>query len=131
MQGTPTNNTNPLMREVVDLDALFTERDLKPTPLKLGGKTYEIRTDLTTSEVNEFLKHWRSSAAGSDVAALSILVGKRDAIMLEKALNKLPHEHQAHASAHVLRASRALAQYVATDDELVARYGEPGESKAS
>lgn len=131
MQGTHNNGTNPLIREVVDLDSLFAERSLEPTPVKLGGKVYNVRTDLTTAEVNDFLKHWRSSDEGSDVAALAIIVGKRDAIALDKAFAKLPHEHQATASAQFLRATRALAQYVATDEELQERYGKAGESKAS
>lgn len=131
MQGTPNNGTNPLVREVVDLDALIVERSLEPTPVKLRGKVYNVRTDLTTAEVNDFLKYWRSSEDGDDVSALAILVGKRDAVALERELKKLPHEHQAYASAEVLRASRVLAQYTATDEELVARYGSPGESRAS
>lgn len=131
MQGTQPNSTNPLMREMVDLDALFVERSLDPVPVKLGGKTYNVRTDLTTVEVNDFLRHWRSSSDDSQVAALTILVGKRDALTLEKALAKLPNEHQTVAATHILRASRALAQYTKSDDQLAKEYGPAGESKAS
>ncbi len=129
MQGTQNpNGTNPLVREVVDLDELFAERVLKPVPVKLGGKTYEVRTDLTSAEVNDFLAAYR---AGNEVEAFAMIVGKRDAVTLEKTLAKLPLEHQATASAQFLRASRALAQFAKTDQDLQKTYGVPGESKAS
>ncbi len=131
MQGTPNTNSkpNPLIREVVDLDALFAERSLKPTPVKLGGKTYEVRTDLTSVECDMFLALWNQD--GKRTEALSILVGKRDAVGLDRALAKMPHVHQATAAAHILRASRALAQFAISDEALDKRYGEPGESSAS
>lgn len=129
MQGTQNSKPNPLMREVVDLDALFAERSLAPAPVKLAGKTYEVRTDLTSVECDQFLALWQQSE--KRVEALSILVGKRDAVVLDRALAKMPHVHQATAATHILRASRALAQFAVTDDTLDARYGAPGESSAS
>lgn len=129
MQGTQNSKPNPLMREVLDLDALFAERSLAPAPVKLAGKTYEVRTDLTSVECDQFLELWRQG--GKRVEALSLLVGKRDAVILDKALEKMAHVHQATASAHILRASRALAQFAVSDDDLNQRYGAPGESSAS
>lgn len=130
MQGTPNNSKpNPLVREVVDLDTLFSERALTPAPVKLGGKTYEVRTDLTSEQCDMFLTLWNQSS--KRVEALTLLVGKRDAVILDRELSKMPHVHQATAAAHILRASRALAQFAVSDEILSDRYGAPGESSAS
>lgn len=128
MQGTQNNDTNPLVREVVDLDALLVERSLEPVPMKLGGKTFKVRTDLTGEECTQFIKLVNDE---KDLEAFTILVGKRDAVVLNNLMDKMPREHAALVSSHLMRSSRALAQYAITDEQITARYGEPGESQAS
>lgn len=75
--------------QVVDLDALLATRELTPVPVKLGGKTYMVRRDLTGTEAAEFFK---LSQDGKDVDALAILVTNAP-VMLNKTLEKLPRQH--------------------------------------
>lgn len=156
MPGTHDNEGS--QDDVLDLDALLAMRTLQPTPVKFGGRVYKIRTDLTAQEVQDFLALTRS---GHDVEAFTILVGTAtERAALSKALrsrqagddtaeltvsakaraineviNKLPRMHQATASAGLMRASRALAEYAVSDSELESRFNDgrsnSGESKAS
>jgi len=153
-----TRNNQKVNEEVVDLDALFASRTLKPTPVKVGGRIYRIRTDLTPQEVTDFLALIRT---GHDVEAFTVLVGttaERTALYkalrlrqsgedtvelpvspkakaISEAIDKLPRLHQAAASAGLMRASKALADFAASDEDLEARFSDsqakPGESKAS
>lgn len=146
----------------IDIDALLAERKMEPVPVKLGGKTYQVRTDLTVKEVNRFLALTRSN---NDAQAMTILVGTvrerqvlhaaitrvdageekvelpagKTAQALADYLDTLPRLHQALAGAQIYRATKALADLAATDEELLRRHGiepdEPegteGESEAS
>lgn len=73
----------------IDLDALLATRMLEPKPVKLGGYTYSVRTDLTGAEVT---KYFALASEKKDVEGLTLLVG-RDAKKLNAALEKLPHAH--------------------------------------
>lgn len=78
MQGT-RNNTQA--GGAVDLDALLASRMLKRVPVVLGGRTWNVRTDLTGNEVIYCLAFYNTS----DYAGLfTLLVGSDDEI---KALN--------------------------------------------
>lgn len=79
------NNAN-----FIDLDAALSARLLQPKPLVLQGYTYNVRTDLTSVEVAEYIK---LSGQNEDVKALTMLVGARDAKKLNAALDKLPQTH--------------------------------------
>lgn len=73
-----------------DLDALLAAKSLAPQPVKLGGHTYNVRTDLTGAEVVEYFKLANS---GKDVEGLALLVGKVAAKKLNAFLNSLPQKH--------------------------------------
>lgn len=74
----------------IDLDAALATRLLQPRPLVLQGYTYNVRTDLTSAEVAEYIK---LSGQKEDVKALTMLVGARDAKKLNAVLDKLPQAH--------------------------------------
>lgn len=84
-QGAQTQNGN-----VLDLDALLAKRLLKPKPVKLGGYTYQVRTDLTGEQVTKYFELVNSDES---VKALTLLVGATAAKKLYAALEKLPREH--------------------------------------
>jgi hypothetical protein len=154
---------NHRLASIEDLDALLAKHSLAPTVVKLGGVDYTIRTDLTAIEVNRFLKLMGKQL---NAQALTLLVGtkaERDALAravarseagetvaipagrqgkkLDDCLDTLPRMHTALASSRIFRASKALAQYAKSEDEVYADYGyeppteaepvESGESSAS
>lgn len=84
-QGAQTQNGN-----VLDLDALLAKRSLEPKPVKLGGYTYKVRTDLTGEQV---AKYFKLVNEGESLAALTLLVGATAAKKLYAALDKLPRGH--------------------------------------
>jgi hypothetical protein len=108
-QGARTN-------EVLDLDQLLAERELTPVPVKLGGKNYMVRRDLTSAEVAEFYKLCNE---GKDVDALAVLVANAP-VMLNKALEKLPRQHMILVLQKMMEAAG-----------LIPKGGNEGESKAS
>jgi hypothetical protein len=152
MQGTQNGS-------FVDIDALLAARKLQPVSVRLGGKSYKIRTDLKVREVNEFLALVRSEHGAQAFTILTGTVKERadlaDAMRRQEdteevielpagktgeALNdfieSLPRLHQALASANIYRASKVLADFAASDDEILRRSGEvveppEGESPAS
>jgi hypothetical protein len=157
MQGTP-NNSNGNSR-VLDLNALLAERRLDPVEVKLGDETYMVNTDLTGRETQTFLTLLRTD---HEASAFTLLVGtpadrkkvlatadratstaarppKAHASGQGEALNAfidgLPRMHQALVSGQLMRASRALAEFAKTDDQIYETYGygleQPGESTAS
>lgn len=81
-QGAPNN--------IRDLDALLASKSLEPQPVKLGGHTYNVRTNLTGAEITEY---FALANSGKDVEGLSILVGKTAARKLNAYLEKLPQAH--------------------------------------
>lgn len=90
MQGTQNNNVTKLPTAgVLDLDELLATRTLEPASVKLGGKVYKVRRDLTSNEVTEFYK---LAGDGKDVDALAILVTSAP-VMLNKTLERLPSAH--------------------------------------
>lgn len=115
MPGTRNNGTNPLGVPTLDLDALLSEASLEPRPIKLMGKVYQVRRDLTGAEVAEY---WKLVREGKDVDALSMIVSAP--VMLNKVLEKLPREHMLIAVREIMQAAG-----------LVDMVGDAGESKAS
>jgi hypothetical protein len=157
MQGTPnTNGSGP----VLDLNALLAERRLEPVQVLLGDATYMVNTDLTAHEANAFISLMKK---GNDAPAFTILVGSKEeranvvaavdraakstaknaprihasdeATALDKFIDALPRMHQALVSGQLMRASKALAEFAKTDDQIYEAYGygtEPaGKSTAS
>jgi hypothetical protein len=154
MQGTPENGF------VLDIDALLAERKLEPVPFRLGGKTYKLRTNLSVKETNQVLALVSTDQAPQ---AMTILVGTvkeradlADAMRhnetdekkidlpagktgqaLSDFIDTLPRLHQAIASANIYRASKALADFAVSDEEILRRSGmdveekPEGESQAS
>jgi hypothetical protein len=88
MQGIK-NDGHPILGAVIDLDQLLEDRALEPARIKVGGKVYQVRRDLTSAEVAEFYK---LAAENKDVDALAILV-KSAPVMLNKTLERLPVVH--------------------------------------
>lgn len=155
MQGTPENG------HVLDLDAMLATRKLEPVSFRLGGKTYKLRTDLSVKETNQVIALVSTNQAPQ---GMTILVGTvKERADLAKAIahndvdenekidlpagklgqalsdyiDTLPRLHQALASANIYRASGALADFAASDEEIMRRAGmdvedkPEGESQAS
>lgn len=97
-QGARTN-------EVIDLDALLASRSLDPVPVKLGGKTYMVRRDLTGTEAAQY---YTLINEGKDVDALALLVSNAP-VMLNKALEKLPRQHMILVVQKMMEAAGLLA----------------------
>lgn len=155
MQGTPQHSGH-----VLDLNALLAQRRLDPVEVRLGDAIYMVNTDLTARETETFLALMRKK---NDAAAFTLLVGSKDdrervVKAVERAersngktaakvppspegeainafIDTLPRMHQALASGALMRASKALAEFTKTDDDILKDYGyglEPaGESTAS
>jgi hypothetical protein len=148
MQGAPSNNSSHRLATIDDLDALFAQHSLAPAVVKLAGHSYNVRTDLTAAEANLVLELMR---AGLDAQGFTVLVDGKSArdkltkawkaattqaddkppvdvpagpngVRLNAVLVDLPQMHSALASARVLRASKVLAQYALTDDQVYAKY---------
>ncbi|MGB3443892.1 MAG: hypothetical protein WBA97_34575 [Actinophytocola sp.] len=145
---------------MLDLNLLLAARRLDPIEVKLGDSTYMVNTDLTGTEVQTFLTLMQK---GHDASAFTLLVGSREdrqrvvaaitratkanlknppkppvseqAEVLNAYVDALPRMHQALVSGAIMRASKALAEFAKTDDEIYEAYGygsEPvGESTAS
>jgi hypothetical protein len=158
MQGTPNGNGR-----VLDLNALLAERRLDPVEVKLGDATYMVNTDLTGNETQTFLTLMRKG--NDAAAFTLLIGTKEDRARVVKATERavkansantnagtkvppspqgeeinafidgLPRMHQALVSGQLMRASKALAEFAKTDDEIYQQYGfglEPaGESTAS
>lgn len=143
-QGTPNHSR---LVSLVDLDALLAARSLAPVPVKLGGATYQVRTDLTGAETQRFIN---LMTLGFDAQAFTILVGtKAERAALDKAfaehlragdkkvelpagkaaarldayLDTLPRMHQALVSSRIMHASKALAQHSKSEQDIYAEYG--------
>lgn len=82
--------TQGALNNIRDLDALLAAKSLLPQPVKLGGSTYNVRTDLTGAEITEYFKLANS---GKDVEGLALLVGTVPARKLNAYLEKLPQAH--------------------------------------
>lgn len=159
MQGTPNNSSGS--NRVLDLNALLAERRLDPVEVKLGDATYMVNTDLTGRETQTFLTLLRTE---HEAAAFTLLVGtaadrKKVVTSADRAMtpaaaarppkvhasaqgeaintfiDSLPRMHQSLVSGQLMRASKALAEFAKTDDDILEQYGygaEPqGESTAS
>lgn len=156
MQGTPNDR-------VLDLNALLAERRLDPVEVKLGDDSYMVNTDLTARETQTFLTLLRTDheaaaftllvgdaeerrkvvtstdRATSAEAAVSSRPARVFSSKRGEAINTfidgLPRMHQALVSGSLMRASKALAEFAKTDDDILKQYGygaEPaGESTAS
>jgi hypothetical protein len=119
MPGTQ-NNANPLVQSTLDLDALLASRVLSPKPVKLAGKTYMVRTDLTGAET---AKYFKLANDKKDVEAIALLlVDGQGAKEINALLDKLPREHMN----IVLRELMLAAQVAVGTSE-----ADSGESKAS
>jgi hypothetical protein len=158
MQGTPNNGNGS--GHVLDLNAMLAERRLDPVEVKLGDNTYMVNTDLTGRETQAYLQlHTNQQYA----QAWTFLVGPREAReellkaverarkstaknppplpaakeakALDAYVDTLPRMHQALVLGSLLRASKALAEFAKTEDDIYKEYAyglEPaGESTAS
>lgn len=114
-QGARSTKKNPLVTGV-DLDALLAAAVLEPAPLTLAGKTYMVRTDLTGGEVLLYVK---LTNAGKQLEALSLLIGADDAVALQAYIESLPRLHQRIVNSELMRASRALADFAASVEEIL------------
>lgn len=97
MQGTPTARANGA---TLDLDAILAARELKPQTVKLGGKNYTIRRDLTGPQVRQY---WDLVKDGKDVDALALICNAP--VALNRALEKLPREHMEIAVREIMQAA--------------------------
>lgn len=158
MQGTPQHSGH-----VLDLNALLAQRRLDPVEVRLGDAIYMVNTDLTAREADTFLTLMRKG--NDAAAFTLLVGAKEDRERVVKAteratkanpsnsnagakvppspqgeaidafIDTLPRMHQALVSGQLMRASRALAEFAKTDDQIYEQYGyglEPaGESTAS
>ena len=94
-------NGHPLLGNVLDLDAELDSIDLAPVPMKIGGKVYEIRRDLTGQEIADYYRLADESSAAEkpstrsakQIEALSLLlVTGADAAALSAILDALPQQ---------------------------------------
>ena len=85
---------------LVDLDALLADKLLHPVPVLLGGRTFALRRDLKTGEVNEF---WAAITKTADLEAWTILLGSQDqAKLLLDVFDDMPNEHRVFATRTLL-----------------------------
>jgi hypothetical protein len=159
MQGTPTSSGN----RVLDLNALLAERRLDPVEVKLGDATYMVNTDLTARESDAFLTLMRKGNDAAAFTILVGTKEDRDRVVaavdravqanpknpnagknvapspqgnaINSFIDGLPRMHQALVSGQLMRASKALAEFAKSDDEIYSQYGyaleQAGESTAS
>lgn len=71
----------------LDLDIELDELDLSPKAVKIGGKIYLVRRDLTGPEIQQY---WNLVRAQNDAEALALLVGPEDGATLNAVLDALP-----------------------------------------
>lgn len=114
MSGAHTNTQQP-DQDVVDLDALLGQRELRPAKVRLRGHTYMVRTDLTPAEVVQY-QQWASTGTDDGTAkALRLLVGE-DADRLAAVLDAMPKRHLVAVMRGFVNASGCFAGEVADDD---------------
>lgn len=110
--------TQGALNNIRDLDALLASKSLEPQPVKLGGHTYMVRTDLTGKQI---LQYFALANSGKDVEGLALLVGNAPAKKLNAYLETLPQKHMV----TVVNEIMAIAGVVNSAPE------SEGESKAS
>lgn len=87
--------------EELDLDALLGRIDVSPQPVRLAGRVYQVRRDLTSVEATRCL---RLISEGKELEATSMLLAEPDdGVALDQALRDLPHARREAASVHILR----------------------------
>lgn len=158
MQGTQNDNGR-----VLDLNALLAERRLDPVEVKLGDNTYMVNTDLTARETQTFLNLMQKGNNAASFTLLIGSREDRDRVIkateramkanpananagtkvppspqgeaIDAFIDTLPRMHQALVSGQLMRASKALAEFAKTDDQIYELYGygleSAGESTAS
>lgn len=113
MPGT-RNNITPI-ENILDLDALLAKRVLAPKPVKLAGKTYMVRTDLTGSEVG---RYFQLANDKKDVEALALLlVDGKGAKEINALLETLPRDHMNIVVRELMVAAQIVNGVTATEDE--------------
>jgi hypothetical protein len=120
MSGAHTNTKQPDQDladdDVVDLDALLAQRQLRPAKVKLAGHTYSVRTDLTSAEVVQYQQCVDENATVEKfVNGLRLLVGQ-DAERLDTVLDALPTRHLRGVLRGFLNASGCFVGKVQDDD---------------
>lgn len=159
MQGTPNENGS----RVLDLNELLAERRLDPVEVKLGDATYMVNTDLTGRETQTFISLMQKGNDAAAFTLLVGTREDRERVVAaaERAvranpgnpragvkvspspqgeainafIDGLPRMHQALISGTLMRASKALAEFAKSDDQIYQDYGygldQVGESTAS
>lgn len=120
-----TRNTSrsktPVVRVDRDIDAMLNDMVLPPEPVRLGGKTYLIRTDMTSAEVREYN---RLALSGKDSQAITLLLADGEkADEINAYLDTLPQAKLVRA-VHELMFAAGIATRTADG-------ADSGESKAS
>lgn len=143
-----THNHSRLV-SIVDLDELLAKRSLAPVPVKLGGTTYAVRTDLTAAESNHVLSLMKKKL---DAQGFTFVVGSkperaallkaiaasergeevdlpagRMAAKLNEYIDSLPQIHQALVTSRILAATKVLAQFFMSEADINSQYGLPDE----
>lgn len=122
-QGALTDN-HKVDDDFDDLDALLADRALEPRKVKLGGRTFSVRRDLTGEEV---LRYWSLARQRKDIEALAIMVGDDDAVELNQIIDPLPMAKMQVVLGKIMRLAGLLPPEQADDD----KEKESGESSAS
>jgi hypothetical protein len=109
---------------IIDIDAMLIQRSTDPVIIRLGGREWLIRRDLTAEEVVNF---WKLSDSNESVAAWALLTGDDESAQdLHATITPLPAEIFVNVSRQIIRA--AGLSITGTDLESA---GGSGNSKAS
>lgn len=99
-----SNGVAPSVAEL-NLDDLLGKIDVTPKPVRLGGRVYMVRRDLTAAEASTCI---RLINEGKELEATALLVGD-DAVALDATISALPRQHQLVASQHLLQVAGIMA----------------------
>lgn len=111
------NGVPPALAEL-NLDDILGRIDVSPKPVRLAGRVYMVRRDMTSVEATQCL---RLIQQDKELEATAMLLQSHDdAVALDAALRDLPHARRELASTHILRTAG-----------IVTAGGDLGESPAS
>lgn len=102
-----TNNS------VIDLDSLLYQRSTKPATVRLGGRDFTMRRDLSAEEV---VKYWAHVAKNEDAKAFALLVGEEEGETFNTMLRNVPADIYIYAYAQLMDAAGMKIKPPAKDD---------------
>lgn len=107
---------------VEDLDVLVQSRSLKPTRVKLFGRTWTVKRDFTPAQIAEY---WVHVEKGGTVDAMKMLVGVKDGADMAGLVSAIPTEMLAQPMRRIYQIAGVLKRPNDSEES------EQGESEAS